>query len=184
MAAWFLIAYLIQGVIFGVITRYVANSKGYDGGFAWGFWLGIIGLLVVGFRPNIQNEASAEYKPMYPHAIPDEKPKWECGCGAMNPDSLDYCLSCRRMRGEYKPAPTEPCPHCGAANKITNEVCFACNKPLKSEVSDETPVALNETGASADDCFAVLESLAKLHDKGILTDAEFEQKKAEVLSKI
>lgn len=37
MAAWFLIAYLIQGVIFGVITRYVANSKGYDGGFAWGF---------------------------------------------------------------------------------------------------------------------------------------------------
>ena len=47
-----LISYVIMGVIFGFITKYIANSKGYDGGFAWGFWLGIIGILVVGFRPN------------------------------------------------------------------------------------------------------------------------------------
>lgn len=52
-----LIFYLVGGMIFGCAARAIANSKGYDGGFAWGFWLWIIGLLVVGFRPD-QSTAS------------------------------------------------------------------------------------------------------------------------------
>lgn len=56
----FLIAYIVQGTIFGFITKHVAESKGYDGGFAWGFWLGIIGLIVVGFKPNIQHNGQTE----------------------------------------------------------------------------------------------------------------------------
>lgn len=34
---WFWIA-LGDGLVFGLITRYVAKSKGYDGGFWWGFF--------------------------------------------------------------------------------------------------------------------------------------------------
>lgn len=52
-----LIGYIINGIIFGSITRYISRSKGYENGFAWGFWLGIIGLLVVGFRPDQRVQA-------------------------------------------------------------------------------------------------------------------------------
>lgn len=43
--------FLVQGLIFGFITRAIADSKGYDGGFWWGFFLGLIGLIVVAVRP-------------------------------------------------------------------------------------------------------------------------------------
>jgi predicted cobalt transporter CbtA len=48
--------WLVSSIIFGLITRYVSRCRGYDGGFAWGFFLGIIGLLVVGFKPVRGNE--------------------------------------------------------------------------------------------------------------------------------
>jgi hypothetical protein len=41
--------------IFGVITRSINRNKGYDGGFAWGFFLGIVGIIVVAIRPFNQN---------------------------------------------------------------------------------------------------------------------------------
>ena len=50
------IAWLIVSSIFGWIAQYISDSKGYDTGFAWGFWFGFIGLLVVGFRPNLKNK--------------------------------------------------------------------------------------------------------------------------------
>lgn len=45
--------FLVQGLIFGFITRAIADSKGYDGGFWWGFFLGILGLIVVAVRPTM-----------------------------------------------------------------------------------------------------------------------------------
>ena len=83
-----LIAYVFQGIIFGVICSYVASTKGYNGGFAWGFFLGIIGLLVVGFRPNLTQASAEAYRPTYPDGQPKPKPQWECVCGAKNPESL------------------------------------------------------------------------------------------------
>lgn len=43
---------LIPSIIFGCITSYVSWTKGYDTGFAWGFFLNVIGLLVVGLRES------------------------------------------------------------------------------------------------------------------------------------
>ena len=45
--------FLAQAFIFGFITRAIARSKGYDGGFWWGFFLGLIGLIVVAVRPSM-----------------------------------------------------------------------------------------------------------------------------------
>ena len=92
------LAFVIQGCIWGVITRYICQMKGHQKGFAWGFWLGLIGLLVVGFLPNL--------------------------------------------------------------NKKAREVL------VKSDDAD------------------TLEKLAKLHQQGILTDEEFNQKKADILAKM
>lgn len=64
---WFLGA-----VIFGAITNHVAKTKGYENGFLWGYWFGIIGLLVVGFRADKKTSSaprksvarSGEYDPV------------------------------------------------------------------------------------------------------------------------
>lgn len=186
-----LIGLLIYSLIFGFITKYVAESKGYDGGFWWGFWLGIIGLLVVGFRPDNrqhhQTPSSAEL-PAWASSSPASAsaPGWTCTCGAKNPATLDYCLSCRRSKAEGN-LPKKICPHCGAGNKATNTLCFACDKPLDGSRPARRRNPANRVSVSEEessDYIAVLEKLAKLHEQGILTDEEFQQKKADLLAKI
>lgn len=176
----YVIGLLIYGVIFGFITAHVSESKGYDGGFWWGFWLGIIGLLVVGFRPD--------NRPQQPSVTPSwasssssnssygNEKGWTCVCGGKNPSSIDYCLSCRRSKTDCI-AEKKICPHCGAGNKPTNTICFACDKPL--EEKEEKAQATEQV-----DYAAMLEQLAKLHDQHVLTDEEFQQKKAEILAKM
>jgi uncharacterized membrane protein len=48
---WFVIVY-IEALIMGSIAEYIADKKGIKNGFAWGFFLNIIGLIVVGVLPN------------------------------------------------------------------------------------------------------------------------------------
>lgn len=57
MAASLIMLLSMIGVqcILGSITRSMNRDKGYDGGFAWGFFLGIIGIIVVAIRPFNQN---------------------------------------------------------------------------------------------------------------------------------
>ena len=57
-----------------------------------------------------------------------ESPNWQCTCGAKNPVTVSYCLSCRRSREEA--VKTIKCPSCGANNKETNDKCFVCGKEL------------------------------------------------------
>ena len=52
--AVFIVA-IILGVICGFITKSMNESKGYEGGFAWRFWLNVIGIIVVAVRPYHQN---------------------------------------------------------------------------------------------------------------------------------
>ena len=45
---------LIVGVICGFVCIYIASSRGMEGGFLWGFFLGIIGIAIVALKPNDQ----------------------------------------------------------------------------------------------------------------------------------
>lgn len=177
---WILLIFLLQGGLLGAISAYLADSKGYDGGFAWGFFLGVIGLLVVGLRPTRTQPAQ--------YAAPTEaspKPSWACVCGAKNPAGLDYCLSCRRGRHEGEEAPKRPCPHCGASNRATNSCCFACGKPMEAAASPRAEEPRTLPPASTPGSIpALLEHLGQLHTYGVLTDEEFQQKKAELLQRM
>jgi len=136
-----LIIYLIDGVIFGLITKYVSESKGYEGGFAWGFFLGLIGLLVVGFRPNIVTRTRDE-KPIYSKPVTVNKSEdegtWLCGCGAKNRKEALFCKDCgkrRILKAGWN------CSSCGKKNDDDAKFCVFCGEDRKtqSEKSDSTP---------------------------------------------
>ena len=55
----YIVGGLIGCVIFGFITKYINNSKGYEGGFAWGFWLNLIGVIVVACKPDNRSNSQA-----------------------------------------------------------------------------------------------------------------------------
>lgn len=95
---------ILPGIMigFGFITRHMNLKKGYQGGFAWGFWLGIIGIIVIACR-----------KPNPAQGLPDDG------------STLTYDRSADKIR-----------------------------------------------------------EIARLHAEGILSDEEFEQKKAELLRRI
>jgi hypothetical protein len=50
---------IIACIICGFITKSINQSKGYDGGFAWGFWLTIIGIVIVAVRPFNNNSKNS-----------------------------------------------------------------------------------------------------------------------------
>lgn len=97
-----IIVFCAQGAIFGLVTHSIAESKGYEGGFWWGFFLSLLGVLVVAVRPA---------------------------------------------------------------------------RPTESVVAQTQ-------SSTAANYAATLEQLAKLKDQGILTEAEYNQKKQKILSQI
>ena len=102
-----IIFFLINGTIWGAISEHVAKSKGQNNGFAWGFWLGLIGLMVVGLKPTLNQ---------------------------------------------------------------TSEV-------LTNDAVEET----SSHSVELKNSFDALERLHSLHERGILTDEEYAQKKAKIL---
>ena len=38
--------------IFGAVTKSINQNRGREGGFWWGFFLGVIGILIVALRPK------------------------------------------------------------------------------------------------------------------------------------
>ncbi|MEV8467164.1 SHOCT domain-containing protein [Fluviibacterium sp. DFM31] len=74
-----------------------------------------------------------------------------------------------------QPPAADPTP---AADEPTPEPAPA------SKAAETTPTAHKGAGADSSEIFSLIEQLASLHDKGILTDAEFETKKAELLARL
>lgn len=48
----YFVSWLIVSVIFGFVTKSINNSRGREGGFWWGFFLGVIGIIIVAARPK------------------------------------------------------------------------------------------------------------------------------------
>lgn len=145
-------------------------------------WCGI-GALSKQSDANRQARATArEMKKAFPsegnqssYYKPPEK-TWRCtSCGHENSEKLSYCLHCHTDRNDN--TGKVKCPHCGAMNNKTNSTCFACHNSLKSEPKKEESVVDNEH-------VVLIKQLAELHEKGILSDEEFETKKTELLAKM
>lgn len=47
-----IIVVLIYSLVCGFVSKAINNNRGKDGGFWWGFFLGVIGIVVVAVRPK------------------------------------------------------------------------------------------------------------------------------------
>lgn len=77
-ALGYIVGGLIGCIIFGFISKYINESKGYEGGFAWGFWLNLIGIIVVACKPdNRPNAQAQDNNPITGQSAADEIKKYK-----------------------------------------------------------------------------------------------------------
>ena len=101
---------LVCAVVCGIITAKINESKGYDGGFLWGFFLGVIGIIIVAVRSDNHNyynnmgSGSDEYSQRLSAAANSSNSYWKCRqCGRSNADYVTTCV-CGSPKG-YVPPP-------------------------------------------------------------------------------
>lgn len=184
---YWVLGILIWGFIWGIITQSVSSSKGYDGGFAWGFLLGFIGLIVVACKPD--NRQTYYQRPNYaPSQVSTgSKSVVFCrSCGTDNSSNSTHCQSCGAKlspavfaqktgkEGQWK------C-KCGAQNYSYETSCHRCGekKPFSSANSDK-----KTSSTSVSDSKSIteqLEELKKLQEQGLITEADFDAKKKQIL---
>lgn len=81
------------------------QEKGYDGGFAWGFFLGIIGIIVVAVRPyNKTQSAPSRLEPKSNNSTYSYK-KTE--------RTMYYCSNCYNTVSDDEDLPFHVCQNCG-----------------------------------------------------------------------
>lgn len=144
----YLIGALIYSLVFGFLSKTIAESKGYEGGFWWGFFLGVIGLLVVGFRPDIrkmQNESNSpkvsvqqSLSQIAEPRKPAEK-KWVCiNCEAENAEKARFCYKCGEPRHYMW-----KCGNCGTMNGEKVRYCAQCGKQKEDCEEIESSAQIN-----------------------------------------
>lgn len=117
---------IIVCIVFGFVTKQINEAKGYEGGFAWGFWLGIIGIIVVACRqPNqsnlfkqgsVWNEASRESNAK----VILRNGGWQCEtCKEINPDYVTTCRCGTSMQQSRRLKTENTTPKLTPADEIT-----------------------------------------------------------------
>ncbi|MBQ5475307.1 MAG: SHOCT domain-containing protein [Lachnospiraceae bacterium] len=164
----FVIIYLIWGIIWGIVTLKVNENKGYQGGFWWGFFLGIIGLLVVVCKPdnvryNYSNGNSSSSN--YVEPIVKNNDTWKCArCGRFN---SSFSCSCGLLKGDsYRLE----------KRQIEENLARASED---KEIINEKAQKENELKN-----IQLLKSYKELLDEGVITQDDFDKKKAELLENI
>ena len=85
------LAGIVSAVVMGVVARKISENKGYEGGFLWGFFLGILGVIIVASKPD--NHAGYNQRQM-------QQGGWRCAkCHHVNPGYVTIC-SCGLLKTE------------------------------------------------------------------------------------
>ena len=156
--------------IFGAITKAINEGKGYYGGFAWGFWLGWIGIIVVACRE------SCNYKPtesiIKPKTTPNFLPPqgyppmpangdvWTCSCGRHNPRYVTSC-ACGLNKNSFSTPAHRSTPQQATFQQPASSV------PIDNEMKH----------------ISILKEYKQLLDTGVITQEEFDEKKSKILSR-
>lgn len=160
-----------DGILCGCICGAIASSRNMEGGFWWGFFLSVIGIIIVAVRPNDYAYTSSS-----------------------KVESIHYCKKCK---GTFSGPDGINCPECNLPLQKTQVLLsdwqtFTPDKKeqLKQAFSEgkcmfggpeypvSTPVApANSVISDADE----IKKFKELLDSGIITQAEFDAKKKQLL---
>lgn len=156
----YIVAGLVNGVIWGFVSKHINESKGYDGGFAWGFWLGVIGVIVVAVKPENTRRYSYGHSSGYDSALSSMARETEEN--RLLRDGGWKCNACRNVNPGY----------------VTTCTCGLSLADHKKRIADRAAGKNPDAAASAADAIA---KYKKLLDDGIITEADFNAKKKQLL---
>ncbi len=169
----YVIGVLIWAVIWGCITKKINENKGYVGGFAWGFWLGFIGLIVVlckrensssSYRNNQHSGQSSFGDSEYNSALSSYAT--EKGNQKLISEGGWKCHHCMRVNANY----VTTC-ICGMSKSESD------NMVRKISENSTRNTTKSETKSSADE----LKKFKELLDDGAITQEEYDKKKKQIL---
>lgn len=145
---------LILAPVFGLITYKINDAKGYYGGFWWGFFLGIIGVIIVACKPK--------YRPPYIYDFNEETQEkkiisdggWKCNkCGRVNPNYTGTCA-------------------CGVSKQAQEDQMRESIEATKEKEKNERELIDLQK----------LKAYKELLDSGVISQEEFDKKKAELIN--
>ena len=141
-AGWIGVIFSLAEVIgMGFITRAIMKSKNREGGFAWGFFLAGIGIIVCATKRRIEYDAPStpvnsylSDKPLRKEAEPPKPATWKCiQCGRENSASSSFCTDCGERR-HYNWV----CAQCGKENALDVKFCPDCGN-ARTDEQEKTP---------------------------------------------
>ena len=172
-----IVSLLIFNIICGAISEKINREKGYDGGFAWGFLLCILGIVVTAVRPYRQyiktrNNTVSEV----PHIF------WCTGCGSTFSSSNSKHTECPTCKCTLKETTilAEDWRRLSSEEKLQLKREFANGKHIKSSLYND-----NNKEKTDSSSFSKADGIRKfkdLLDEGAITEEEYEKAKTKLLS--
>ena len=168
---WFWIAvWFGAGVVCGVITKKITSDRGYYGGFAWGFFLNVIGIMIVFVKtPDASTKEKSEEPKCSEESILKPLPpsqNWTCSCGRTNAHYVSSCCCGRNKKQNLHPTPVK-----------TPATTLAPGEKQPVPISKATPSAKKEA-----DVIELIKRYKELLDSGVITQEEFDAKKKQLLN--
>lgn len=147
-----LIISIICSAMCGIITSVINKKKGYDGGFCWGFFLGVIGIFIVVMRNDKKDNdvMDREEVARENRKFLNEHDGWECPC-------------CNRLHGLFETRCT-----CG----------FSLNEETVNEEEKKNKDASIKAAQSEAELITKYKDML---DNGLISEEEFSEKKKKIL---
>lgn len=155
-----IIAVVVNGLIWGFATQKVIENKGYEENwFWWGFFFGLIALIVActkSERVRVESYSSRSFYNNGTGSTHEERilneGGWKCSCGKVQASYVSSC-SCGRNRHEL----------------------------ARAQYEREQEAARKQAEADAQSKAAAIREYKALVDSGVITQEEFEAKKKQLL---
>ena len=171
-----IVSLLIFNIICGAISEKINREKGYDGGFAWGFLLCILGIVVTAVRPyrqyiKVKNNTVSEV----PHIF------WCAGCGSTFSSSNSKHTECPTCKCTLKETTilAEDWRRLQEEEKLQLKREFANGKHIKSSLYNNNKEKNDSSSFSKAD---EIRKFKDLLDEGAITEEEYEKAKTKLLS--
>lgn len=158
---FWLLGIAIWGIIWGFATNAVISNRGYDENwFWWGFFFGFIAFIVACTKP--QNSSSYDERRIASQEEDRRRLRnggWKCKCGRVNPAYTGTC-ACGRTQQSVR---------------AENLAQITAREQARTQEAQATKDAAELTNLQK------LKEYKSLLDLGIITQEEFDKKKAEIL---